>query len=118
MEFGSIDRPNEPDTDEFEKLEFLPEEPVESSPGFDDTSEIIFTPEHEPTPEPPVSFDLGDDAGSPAGFDIDDSATSPTLDVDGGMPFELFGTSLFGDPELDEDLEILDHDELDDDLEF
>ncbi|MEZ4569485.1 MAG: hypothetical protein R2849_04005 [Thermomicrobiales bacterium] len=22
------------------------------------------------------------------------------------MPFELFGTSLFGDPELDEDLEI------------
>jgi hypothetical protein len=117
MNFESIDRTNEPGAasgpDEFEKLEFLPEESAVSSPVMDDTAQIIFAPEEVGVDEPPVSFspDTDDDNG----FTFD---PAPESDLGAPLPFELFGSSLFDDPELDDDLDPLVHDDFDDDLEF
>ena len=118
MNLESNDRNHEHTTDEFEKLEFLPEQPAEQRRDPDDTAEIVFAPEltdaeDTETQEPPVSF-------SPAGKDGDALSFDPTPLPDPGdsVPFELLGSSLFDDAEFDEDLDPLGPDELDDDLEF
>jgi hypothetical protein len=107
MNFEALDRTHEPITDEFEQLEFLPEQPA--APGDDDGGEIIFTPEDEATFEPPVSF-------SPAPSDETDLTfePAPLLDLGEALPFELLGSSLFDDDDLDP----LDSGDFDDDLEF
>lgn len=114
MNFESIDRTNETgtpsETDEFEKLEFLPEQPAVERSAADDTSAIDFTPENDGVDEPPVSFSpdiAGDDVN--AGFD-----PVPDPDLSASTPFELFGTSLFDDDDLDG----FDTGDPDDDLEF
>ncbi len=98
MNFESLDHTNEPgapsEPDEFEKLEFLPEDSSEPDPIQDDTAEIIFTPEEDiGTVEPPVSF-------SPDVDDDSDFTFDPTLapDLGASLPFELLGSSLFDDP--------------------
>lgn len=118
MNFDPIDRTNEsaPSSghDEFERLEFLPEQATDEAPEPDATSDIDFAPERETTDEPPVSFspDAGDD---PTDLSFD---STPTPDLAASTPFELFGTSLFDDIGLDDDLDGFDADDLDDDLEF
>ncbi len=115
MTFDPLDRTNEstlePATDEFEKLEFLPEQPASADQPPDDTSSIDFTPDAPVVEEPPVSF-------SPvAGDELDTNFdTLETPDLAASTPFELFGTSLF-DADLDEDLDDLGTDD-DFDLEF
>lgn len=116
MNYEPIDRTNEPATDEFEKLEFLPEEPARSAPETSDTSEITFTPESETTGEPPVSFSPA--AGSEAlPEDPPEALATSAFDIDAGTPFELFGTSLVDESEFEGDVDSLDADYLDD-LEF
>ncbi len=118
MNFESIDRINdlgEPSgPEEFEKLEFLPEESADSNHAIDDTDQIFFTPEDAGVDEPPISFspDIDDDHG----FNF---APAPEPDLGAPLPFELFGSSLFDDPDLDldDDLDPLAHDDFDD-LEF
>lgn len=114
MNFEPIDRTDEPGgsaTDEFEKLEFLPEQPADDAPMSDDTAEIIFTPETDSTSEPPVSFSPAPDAGDDLSFEPE-----PAPDLGASLPFELLGSSLFDDADLD-DLDPL-GDDFDDDLEF
>lgn len=115
MNFESIDRTNEPGasaTEEFEKLEFLPEQPADDAPLPDDTAEIIFTPEADAEIEPPVSFNPADDDGNDLSFEPE-----PAPDLAASLPFELLGSSLFDDGDLD-DFDPLDGDDFDDDLEF
>ena len=116
MNHESIDRIREPASDEFEKLEFLPEEPAGATSETNDSPEIFFTPESETTGEPPVSFSPADGPETPD-QGIFDALGSLQPGVDAGTPFELFGTSLFGESELEDDIDALDL-ELLDDLEF
>lgn len=101
----SIDDRKTPPAEEFEKLEFLPERPApQPDPDEEPTGEIIFLPEGEPSPEPPLDF-----APEPPpvqlptqSLDVPDLAMSD-LDLDADTPFELFGTSLFLDPQPEPD---------------
>jgi hypothetical protein len=121
MPFENIDNLREPRTDEFEKLEFLPEQLVSHSfhakDASDDTAQIVFDPGLAGSAEPPVSFDIEDAPEPPDEPEIGFlSPQSDDLDLEASTPFELFGTSLFGDSELDTD-EFDTFDE-EDDLEF
>lgn len=107
MNVDAIDRTNEPTTDEFEKLEFLPEEPVQTAPESSDTAEIDFTPETELADEPPVSFSPVADV-EPDIQDGFDDGSAADLDFGASTPFELFGTSLVDDADLDDDIDPLD----------
>ncbi len=116
MPFENIDNSRDPHTDEFEKLEFLPEEPAsEKSDSDDDTAEIVFDPDLERFPEPPVSFDLDSTPEPVAEPEVNFfGAPAGDLDLEAETPFELFGTSLFGERGLEAD----EFEDLDDDLEF
>lgn len=119
MNFESLDHTNGPgptsEPDEFEKLEFLPEDSSEPDPIQDDTAEIIFTPEEDiGAAEPPVSFSPDVDDDSDFTFD-----PTPAPDLGASLPFELLGSSLFDDPDLDDDFDPITHDQFEDeDLEF
>lgn len=110
-----IDRTNAPGPesapDEFEKLEFLPEEPAPADYGPDDTGQIDFTPEIDPGGEPPVSFSPAADPSGGSDNPFADPADSDP-DFGAGTPFELFGTSLFNDTDLDDDIDDLETDDL------
>jgi hypothetical protein len=113
MTFETIDNRRDPQTEEFEKLEFLPEAAAPApSQLAEATGEIDFRPEPAPPDEPPVSFDPAPDIDpDPAPQSALDffGAASVDLDLEGEIPFELFGTSLFSDDS---------EDDLDDDLAF
>ena len=108
MRFESIDRNPTSDTEEFEKLEFLPE-PAEDidSESEQPLPDIQFIPESGQPPEPPVSFNLNDAAPEPQDADVADAslAVTDSADPGGQLPFELVGISLFDDPALDDDLD-------------
>jgi hypothetical protein len=109
----------DPETGEFEKLEFLPEQPDTAGP---DTTRLTFVPEPAQAEEPPISFiptgasgnvhELGQADSDPFARPTDD------LGIEVETPFELFGTSLFDDHDADDELPAFDLGEPDDDLEF
>jgi hypothetical protein len=115
----------DPETAEFEKLEFLPEQPDPVGPAIEsDTARLAFAPEPTLPDEPPISF--SPPAQAAGGEDRSDRlADEPfgqpgaDLDLAAETPFELFGTSVFENLDADEDeFPALDLDEPDDDLEF
>ena len=102
---GSINDRKTLQTEEFEKLEFLPERPApEPAPDEDPTSEIVFLPEGGRLPESPLDFAPEPQPLQPQAAPLDVAPLSGSdLDLDADTPFELFGTSLFSDPEPDPD---------------
>ena len=113
MNFEPIDQNNEPITDEFEKLEFLPEATDSSDAEIDDTAEIVFTPDDTGSAEPPVSFSGATVEPTPEIEAVDPAP--PNLEAP--VPFELVGTSLFDGGEPDDEIDEIEPVDFDD-LEF
>ena len=114
MNFEPIDQNNEPITDEFEKLEFLPEATDSPDAEIDDTAEIVFTPDETSSVEPPVSFSGATVEPTP---EIEAVEPAPP-NLEAPLPFELVGTSLFDGGELDDEVSEIELLDIDDDLEF
>jgi hypothetical protein len=100
MNSESIDQPAESSTDESEN-------------AYDEAPEIIFTPEDDDEPEPPISFNPIDEQSLELTFD-----SPPPPELDAPVAFELLGTSLFENGDFEDDLISMDPIDFDDDLEL
>ncbi len=105
--------------EEFEKLEFLPEEPINDENDPEISSEIVFDPDSQPSEEPPVSYFSNVELEPVEEGELEFS-NPPSIDFepDTNTPFELVGTSLFEADSVDDEFSPYDFDDLDEDLEF